>query len=343
MPEAFDPSGVAVRNGNFFGFPYTPEEAEIVILSLPWDVTTSYKDGASQAPAAVLDASYQLDFFSPYRDEAWKTKIATLPFDPSWKEANISLRRDAKAVIDALEKGENAGTLKAKLDKINAESAKLHSEFESIANKWLAQGKKVLTLGGDHSVSFGPIHALAKLRQSLGQKFSVLHIDAHADLRVAYEGFEHSHASIMHHVALMDAVDSLVQVGLRDVSPEEHSVIEMNPKLTAHFDWNLRRQSAKGTSWQEQCKKIVSKLGKEVYLSVDIDGLDPKYCPSTGTPVPGGLETWELFTLLEEVEASGRTFIGADLVEVAPSKDSEWDANVGARILFQLCQFLRQR
>jgi len=338
MPENFDPSGVAVRNGNFFGFPYSPEEAEIVILSCPWDVTTSYKDGASLGPAAMLDASYQLDFFSPYRAEAWKTKIATLPFSPSWKEKNISLRREAKSVIDALEQGASTDSQKTNLARINSESAMVHSELEAAARKWLSQGKKVLTLGGDHSVSFGPIRALAEKR-----KFSVLHIDAHADLRVGYEGFEHSHASIMHHVAGMEAIDSLVQVGLRDVSPEEHDTIEKNPKITAFFDWDLRRMTARGVTWQQQCKSIVENLGKEVYLSVDVDGLDPKYCPGTGTPVPGGLEYWELFTLLEEVEASGRVFVGADLVEVAPSRDSDWDANVGARILFQLCQFLRKR
>jgi agmatinase len=135
----------------------------------------------------------------------------------------------------------------------------------------------------------------------------------------------------------------LVQVGLRDVSPEEHAEIAHNPKITAHFDWDLRRATAAGISWGAQCKKIVSELGKDVYLSIDIDGLDPRYCPNTGTPVPGGLEYWELFALLEEVEKSGRNIIGADLVEVAPSTGAgEWDANVGARILFQLCQFLRE-
>ncbi len=340
MPDTgFDPSAVAVKNGNFFGFPYSPEDAEIVILSLPWDVTTSYKDGASRGPSAILDASYQLDFFSPYRTEAWKTKIATLPTPPSWAEANTALRRDAKSVIELLEKGASAESLESILLRINGESEKAHAEFEATAKHWLNKGKKVLTLGGDHSVSYGPIRALAEARA--GKKFSVLHIDAHADLRVAYEGFEHSHASIMHHVSNFPGMHALVQVGLRDVSPVELAAIQGNSKLTAHFDWDLRRNSAKGISWQEQCKRIVEPLGKEVYLSVDIDGLDPKYCPGTGTPVPGGLETWELFTLLEEVEASGRTFIGADLVEVAPSKDSEWDANVGARILFQLCQFLR--
>jgi agmatinase len=335
MPETFDPNLVAVKNGCFFGLRYKPMEAEIAILSIPWDVTTSYRDGTSRGPSAVLDASYQLDFLSPYRSKAWKTRIATLPTSPHWFEKSLNLRALAKKVIEGLERGESKETYQEALARINRESAAFHSETEAAAREQLAQGRKLVTLGGDHSVSLGPIRALASQNT-----FSVLHIDAHADLRVAYEGFEHSHASIMHHVKNMPEIESLVQVGLRDLSPGELEEIEQNKKITAHFDWDLRRRTAMGEPWVEQCRRIVEPLGNEVYLSVDIDGLDPRYCPSTGTPVPGGLEYWELFSLLEEVERSGRHFIGADLVEVAPG-NTEWDANVGARILFQLCQFLR--
>jgi agmatinase len=333
-----DPNSVSVKNGNFFGFDCSPEEAEVVILSAPWDVTTSYRDGTSRGPRAVLEASYQLDFFSPYRAEAWNSRIATLPVPPRWFEQNLSLRAAAKSVIDALESGGSAQSLREPLERVNREGAAFHAELEAQAAGWLARGKRVITLGGDHSVSFGPLRALSAKRN-----VSVLHIDAHADLRVAYEGFEHSHASIMHHVKDFPGVNALVQVGLRDISPGEAQESARNPKITSHFDWELRRRSAEGVRWVDQCKRIVEPLGREVYLSLDIDGLDPRFCPSTGTPVPGGLEYWELFALLEEVEKSGRRFVGADLVEVAPATTGdEWDANVGARILFQLCQFLRQ-
>jgi agmatinase len=140
-------------------------------------------------------------------------------------------------------------------------------------------------------------------------------------------------------VAGLDAVEALVQVGLRDLAPDELAAIQANEKIRAFTDGELRRGSARGIAWVEQCKRILEALGPDVYLSLDVDGLDPKYCPSTGTPVPGGLELWELYTLLEELRSSGRKLIGFDLVEVAPGKD-EWDANVGARLLFQICQFL---
>lgn len=334
--QTFDPSGVAIKNGNFFGFPYSLDESEIVVIPVPWDVTTSYRDGTSRGPLAMLEASYQLDFTSPYRARAWETRISTLPVSSPWMEENRDLRVKAKTVIQALERGEEASA--ALLDEINKRSALFHAAVEKEVERALEAGKHVVTLGGDHSISIGPIRAHAKKYSQL----SVLHIDAHADLRVAYEGFEHSHASIMNHVKEIPQVDALVQVGLRDLSPDEFSEIESNKKIHAHFDWSIRRQSARGVSWVAQCQEMIKPLGKNVYLSFDIDGLDPKYCPNTGTPVAGGLDLWEFYVLLEEVQASGRRIVGADLVEVAPSHTSdEWDCNVGARILYQTCQFVR--
>lgn len=330
----FDPGGVAVKNGRFFGFPYTAEDAEILVVSAPWDVTTSYRDGTSKGPAAVLEASGQLDFTSPYRKKAWRTRIGTAPTPAHWPDWNRDLRAKAKKVIESLEAGEPAPA--ALLAEINERGALFHAELEAQVARALGAGKKVVTLGGDHSVSFGPLRAHGKKFPRL----SVLHIDAHADIRVAYEGFEHSHASIMHHVSRMPFVEALVQVGLRDFSPEELAEADENPRIHPFFDADIRRETARGASWQQQCRAMIEPLGREVYLSVDIDGLDPRYCPSTGTPVPGGLEYWELLFLLEEVERSGRRFVGADLVEVAPG-ETEWDANVGARLLFQICQFLR--
>lgn len=337
-PGGFDPGGVAVKNGRFFGFPHSPEEAEVLILPAPWDVTTSYRDGTHRGPAAMLEASYQLDFTSPYRERAWETRIGTLPPLPHWHDLNQSLRRSAKSVIESLEAGSAAPA--GALAEVNRGSEAFHGELENLARHWLSQGKKVITLGGDHSVSFGPIRAHGEKYGAL----SILHIDAHADLRLAYEGFPHSHASIMRHVQEMPFVKALVQVGLRDLAPEEMELARSHPRIHPFFDWDLRRETARGASWEAQCQRIVAALGAEVYLSLDIDGLDPRYSPSTGTPVPGGLELWELFFLLETVEKSGRRFIGADLVEVSPGPGAadEWDANVGARILFQLSQFLRK-
>jgi agmatinase len=166
----------------------------------------------------------------------------------------------------------------------------------------------------------------------------VLHVDAHADLRVAYEGFTRSHASIMHNVlADLPEVAKLVQVGLRDLSEEEHERTRTDRRVAAFFDADLAREKLEGMSFARLVDPIVEALPRQVYVSFDVDGLDPALCPSTGTPVPGGLSFHEASYLLRRVVESGRTIVGFDLDEVAPGAEGdEWPANVGARLLYKL-------
>ncbi len=339
----FDPSGVAHKNGNYFGVPFSPEESEIVILPMPWDVTTSYRDGTSKGPKAILDASYQLDLYSPFLDHAWNTKIGSLPSPKKIALLNQRLRKEAKAIIAFLESGKDLAKnkpMQKRLEKLNRDSLVAHKFVEDEVKRWRNKGKKVIILGGDHSSSYGAIKATAEDLGSL----SILHFDAHADLREAYEGFEHSHASIMFNALEITEVSQLTQVGLRDVCEEELKIIRSNRKVKSFFDMDLKTELASGKSWDQICTKIIENLGTNVYISFDIDGLDPKLCPHTGTPVPGGLEMHEALLLMDKVVESGRKIVGADLLEVAPSglKNEEWDANVGARVLYQLCQLTKK-
>ncbi len=200
----------------------------------------------------------------------------------------------------------------------------------------LADGKRLALLGGDHSTPLGYIHALAEKHE----KFGILQIDAHADLRVAYEGFTYSHASIMYNALQTGQVQKLVQVGIRDYCQSENEMIQnSNGRIVTFFDRELKSARYRGKSWEAQCEEIVSQLPDKVYLSFDIDGLDPKLCPNTGTPVAGGFEVEEVLFLLEKVMESGKEIIGLDLNEVAPGED-EWDANVGARLLYKLCNIM---
>ncbi len=191
----FNPSGVGVRNGNYFGFPFSPEESEIVLISVPWDVTTSYKPGAHLGPAAIREASVQLDFYDFDVAEAWKIKIATLPSDKEIDKLNKKLRPHAQRVINHLEEGgsEDDKCILEDIAAVNRGSEKLNQKVYEVCLHWLQKGKKVGLVGGDHSVPFGYVKALSEMHPAFG----ILHIDAHADLREAYEGFEHSHASIM--------------------------------------------------------------------------------------------------------------------------------------------------
>lgn len=335
MKPNFDPNAISPKNGCFLGLDYTPEEADMVLLQAPWDVTTSYRPGTVHGPEAVIEASYQLDMFSPYVKNAWDLKIGTIPLNKTWKNLSRSLRGEAEKIISALEKGkpESDPELKKYFMSVNESGAAFHQQLYQETKSLLAKKKKVVTLGGDHSVSLGPIQAHVEKYPDM----SVLHIDAHADLRKAYEGFTHSHASIMYNVIQSTKLKKLVQVGIRDVSPAEIALIESTDRIKTFFDWELKEILFEGVSWQKITDKIIQSLSKHVYVSFDIDGLDPKYCPNTGTPVPGGLEFDQAVYLFRQIKHSGKKIIGGDLLEVAPSGDADqWDGNIGARMLWQL-------
>jgi agmatinase len=167
----------------------------------------------------------------------------------------------------------------------------------------------------------------------------ILHVDAHADLRRAYEGFRWSHASIFWNVlSECPGVEKLVQVGVRDFGHAEmRSIEDSGGRIETFFEADLRSSQARGESWDSACHRVVAPLPDEVYVSFDIDGLSADLCPHTGTPVPGGLSFGEACHLLRTLALSGKRVVGFDLCEVAPGpKGDEWDANVGARVLYKL-------
>lgn len=170
-------------------------------------------------------------------------------------------------------------------------------------------------------------------------RFGVLQIDAHADLRKSYEGFSYSHASIMYNALKIPAVAKLIQVGIRDLCDEVTDVMQRAMgRIVTFFDDDVKTLLLNGKSWDIVCNDIIKHLPSNIYISVDIDRFDPKRCPNTGTPVPGGLEFEQFVYLLKKIVMSGRKIIGFDISEVSPGSD-DWDANVGARILYQLCSW----
>jgi agmatinase len=199
----------------------------------------------------------------------------------------------------------------------------------------ITKGKFVGVVGGDHSSPLGLIKAL---NDTQIEKFGILHVDAHHDLREAYEGFTYSHASIFYNAMNeCEDISNLVQIGIRDYSSEEaNRMIEYGKKGACLYDTDMQAQLASGKSLEEVFAPYIEQLPQNVYLSIDIDGLEPLNCPNTGTPVPGGLRYSELEHLIFMVVKSGRNIIAFDLCEVGTS-DDEWDANVGARVLYQLC------
>lgn len=336
--ESFDPSGVGNTQGNLFGLPFSVEESSLVIIPVPWEVTVSYSAGTAQGPAAVRDASYQIDLYENGVPDAWKMGLAMEDISQDWQTESDRLREKAAAYIEWLESGEKGGEGHdfAKLPgDIDLKGKTLLSWLKERSSAYLEEGKTVAVLGGDHSTPLGLLHALADRHE----EFGILQIDAHADLRVAYEGFEFSHASIMYNALKLPQIKKLVQVGIRDVAQSEvEMVAQSNGRIATFFDSSLKEYMFGGEPWKKQCKKIIAQLPQKVYISFDIDGLDPKLCPATGTPVPGGLELEEAVFLVRALVKSGREIIGFDLCEVAPG-DSDWNGNVGARLLYKLCNW----
>jgi agmatinase len=336
---AFDPDAAAGADSGLFGLPFTPDEALVVVLPVPFEATTSYRAGTARGPEAVLEASRQVDLFHGELGRIYAPGIAMLPIPAEVRHLDAEARAAALPVIEAGGVDENAGpALRAALDRVNELSARVNAWVDAEAERWLAKGKFVAVLGGDHSVPLGAIAAHARRFPGMG----VLHLDAHADLRVAYEGFTYSHASIMFNVcAEVPGVSRIVQVGVRDFGEREARFIgESDGRIATFFDGDLQRRLCGGATWDALCREIVEHLPEHVYLSWDIDGLDPVLCPHTGTPVPGGLSFAQAMHLLRAVVSSGRRIVGLDLVEIAPGPDGdEWDANVGARLLYAMIGF----
>lgn len=332
----FDINGPGIDNGSYFGLPFDPEEAALVLLSVPWEVTTSYGGGTSAGPEAMVKASLQLDFYDVHHPGGWMQGIGTVPTEEKILRESKRLRDDAARVIAHLEKGGAVGddTVSRRIARVNEGSEWLNDYVYRTACHWLDKGKSVGVVGGDHSVPFGLIRAGAERHPGLG----ILHIDAHADLRAGYEGFTYSHASIMYNaMTRIQGIGSLVQVGVRDFSDGEKEFYQADERISMFTDHLLCEGRFKGESWDTACGRIVDRLPEAVYVSFDIDGLTPENCPHTGTPVPGGLSFNEAVYLVNKVAESGRQIVGFDLCEVAPGPHDEWDANVGARMLYKLC------
>lgn len=334
--KSFDPNSVASGEGNIFGLPFTVEEAEIVLIPVPWDVTVSYKDGTSKGPQAIYDASAQVDLFDPLVKDSWKIGVAMEDISKEIVKKNTVMRKKASQYIRNLEKGvaEDAPAMKKIRTEVNAGCEGLKSWVKQSVQKQLKHNKFVALVGGDHSTPLGFMEALAE-KYSGG--FGILQIDAHCDLRKAYEGFEYSHASIMYNALKIPQVKKLVQVGIRDWCEEESNYIQSSKgRVKTFFDFQMKEQSFQNKSWAAICSDIIGELPENVYISFDIDGLDPKLCPNTGTPVPGGLEFEQAVFLIEMIARSGKKIIGFDLNEVAPGTN-EWNGNVGARMLYKMC------
>lgn len=336
---AFDPNAPAQPGSGVFGLPHGEDEALVVLLPVPWEATTSYGGGASLGPRVVLEASKQVDLYDLDVEKPYEAGIHMLPESEDILAANEKAKALAARVIEA--GGANGDPeLERVVADVNRMSRDVDTWVEQETARLLGGGKIVGVVGGDHSVPLGAFRAIARRHPGVG----ILHLDAHSDTRRAYEGFEGSHASIMFNaLETVPQIAKLVQVGIRDVCEEEITYCrEKGARVRMFTDREVAMRKQEGESFVSLARAIAKELPAEVWISFDIDGLDPRYCPHTGTPVPGGLELQEVVTILREVVRAGKRIVGFDLNEVAPhptDPEDEWDGNVGARVLYKLVGF----
>lgn len=259
----------------FLGLPpCTVEDADAVILPLPFERTASYGTGAWKAPRAILDASCQVETFD----------------EETLVDFEVSPRiRTAPAILD-----DGDAPVEEYLERVKETAARL-------------KGKFVLSLGGEHTVTYGLVKGLASNVADL----TIVQVDAHADLRDVLDGKRWSHATVMRR--LLDEGARLVQVGVRSVSREEYDLVKKEKRIACFFAHEL------ASGW-EQLREALRRLEGDVYLSIDVDAFDPAIIPSTGTPQPDGLSWAQVMGIIHELSVSRRCrFLAADVVEYVAS------------------------
>jgi agmatinase len=279
---------VLPAGSNFLGIePYPASEAEVSLWPIPLELTTTYFKGTGLGPEALIQASHQVELFDDELErETFRRGIATL--EPYRYEGD------------------------------DPEEAAVRIEIETTER--LGHVRRLVSVGGEHTVTVGLVRAFVKRHPGL----SVLHLDAHADLRESYEGSPLNHACVMSRVG---ETVPFVSVGVRSLSIEEHEQIRDN-SLPVYGIHRMRRDS----SWPAQA---LSRLSKEVYLTLDLDVLDPSIMPAVGTPEPGGMGWYELLGFLKTVFESRRV-VGMDLVELCPRLGAEAGVFAAAKLLYRL-------
>lgn len=270
-------------------------KSKIAILSAPYEKTTSYGKGTSKGPEAILKASHYVEFF----DEETEKEVCFADGITALKPLNFE-RQTGKKMIDVLYKN-----VKSLID----------------------AGKFVVTLGGEHSISTAPIKAHFDFYKDL----SILHFDAHSDLRDAYDGSKYSHACFAARVA--EFTDKITQIGIRAQCSEEFNFIKSSG-ISAFYAHEIHNA---GFS-EEMMDIMISTLDMNVYITFDVDYFDPSIMPSTGTPEPNGFQWHETMKFLKRI-CDNRNVVGFDVVELAPRKGFTFPDFLTAKLVYKILNY----
>ena len=287
---------------NFLGIAeknlYSYDKSKYVIQPVPYEYTSSYLAGSDKGPQAIINASQFVELYDEELDmETYrKCGIATLP---------------------ALKFGKNI---------VDAKAVAL---IEKSTDKLLSDGKYVVSLGAEHTVTYGFVKSFAKKYKNL----TVLQIDAHSDLRQSYHNNIYSHASVMKRVHDMGI--NLVQVGIRAQCIEEAMLIKSSKNINTFYSHTVRNDA----KWMD---KAVAACTENVYLTIDADGFDPSIMPAVGTAEPRGLFWEETLQFLKQV-IKKKNVVGFDIVECAPMKGTILSEYTLAKLAYRLIGYLESK
>ncbi|HKK87910.1 MAG TPA: arginase family protein [Saprospiraceae bacterium] len=316
----FNPDEAHEANGNFAGLPHAGEEASIFYLPIPWDATTSGRKGTSQGPENILRQSLEIDLFDPQVPRSWSFGHQFLEIDHDL----LSLNNRIRGMV------ENHRENQIDLHEINESCAAVNEYVFKEVSKYLSSKRLITLIGGEHSLSLGSIRAHLQMYPDM----NVVQLDAHMDLRRAYEGLKYSHASVFYNVLNNLPLKGLFQIGVRDFCSEEWDRAQGEDCIHSLTAEEIFKGKARGRHFEKQLNKFLEPLAKEVYLSLDIDVLEPHLCPGTGTPVPGGLAFWDIMLIVDFIQGSGRKIVGFDLVETGG--EAYVDGFTAAKLLYNI-------
>ena len=321
--------------GYYFGDKTSPKDADVVIVSAPWSVTSDFGRGATYTPDAVIDASAESGLYDANSGISAEGRVATVEIDYNIQELSEHLGREAERVAHHTSADDSVvGEYVArKVAHVNEGFAEMQTTVYKQVKCWASKGKRIAVIGGDHSVAFGAVKALSEQDEEVGGLF----IDAHADFSRDGEIFNYSHRSVARNIVEEIPAVGLVEVGVRDIKEIEAKELNSNDKVKLFLAEKIAARRFGGESWGDICREIVGLLPQKVYVSLDIDALKIEFCNNTNAPVPGGMTFDEVVYLVNSVVESGREIVGFDISEVVSSIDNKMDAIVGARLLAKMC------
>lgn len=324
------------ESGFYFREATAKEDADLVLVSAPWDMTSQKGNGAMYTPDAIIDESSITSTYDIVSGVSLKGHVATAEIDYDIQESAQQLCSDVMRIFShASGDGNLTGDyFTRKISRINASFDEMHGKIYGQVKDLLASGKKIGIIGGDHSVTYGAVKAVMEHDSDVG----ILFLDAHCDFADHADIFSYTHNTIAKNILDdMSDLHKMHMVGIREASESDMEIISGDSRLQLTAMEEIHARISQGETWSSICSEIAGSLPEKLYVSIDADVLETMLCPHTDHPVAGGMQFDALIELIRKIVDSGHQIIGFDITEIVPATENSIDIAVGARLLSKMC------